>query len=268
MPKSKDSQKSSGQKKVEIKLLSREFCLYSNPTILFVKFKGGKRAEAAQWSLEIQKMIRGIVESVIALENFMNQIAQNKKLYLENQEITISDEKRYWTMIYLIDNALLRVYACSDKIAQMCRCYFEHSENGGALEVIRKCGCKEIMTEDNCNFGALMNYLARDNRRNQTIVEALRKLDGNKSIQTLRGYRTAFTHKKHSLDQTGGLSPTVKATYKDDGTVSTVFKFGERLPSINWFRVAIVNANNAIIECIGQIGSIIFPRDFKIDSLK
>lgn len=263
MRKFKDSQKSSGQKKIEIKSLSREFCIYSNPTILLSKFRGGARAEAAQWSLEVQKMLRGIVESVIALENFMNQTAQNKKLYLENQEIIISDEKRRWTMIYLIDNALLRIYACLDKIAQMCRCYFEYSENGGALEVIRKCGCKEIMTEKNCNFGALLNYLARDNRRNQTIVEALKKLNSDKSIQALRGYRNAFTHKKNFLDQTGGLAPTVKATYKDDGTVSTVFNFGEYLPSINWFRVAIVNANNTLIECIEQVGSIIFPRDFK-----
>lgn len=139
MRKFKNSQKSSGQKKIKIKLLSREFCIYSNPTILLSKFKGGARSEAAQWSLEVQKMHRGIVQSVIALGNFMNQTAQNKKLYLENQEITISDEKRRWTMIYLIDNSILRIYACLDKIAQMCRCYFEYSENGGELEVIRKC---------------------------------------------------------------------------------------------------------------------------------
>ena len=264
MRKFTDSQKSSGQKKVEIKLLSQEFCIYSNPTILLSKFKGGKRAEAAQWSLEVQKMHRGIVESVRALGNFMNQTAQNKKLYLENQEITIPDEKRRWTMIYLIDNSILRNYAWLDKIAQLCRCYFEYSENGGELEVIQKCGCKEIMTEKNCNFGALLNYLARDNKKNKTIiVEALKKLNSDKSIQTLREYRNAFTHKKNFLDQTVGLDPTVKATYKDDGTVSTVFNFGEYLPSINWFRVAIVNANNALVECTEQVGSIIFPRDFK-----
>lgn len=83
------------------------------------------------------------------------------------------------------------------------------------------------MTEKNCNFGALLNCLVRDNKRNQTIIEALKKLNSDKSIQALRGYRNAFTHKKNFLYQTGGLAPTVKATYKDDGTVSTVFNFGE-----------------------------------------
>jgi len=260
--------KRSDQKSVDIKLLPEDFWIYSNPIILMMNFKGGKRAEAGQWSLEIQKMLRGIVESVVGLENLMNQSAINKKLYLENQEILISDEKKYWLMIYLIDNAILRIYACLDKVAQMCRCYFEHKENGGVLEIIRKCGCTEIMNEDNCNFGSLITYLnsgKNKNQRKSEIVEALNKINNNKSISTLRMYRNTFSHKKHVIDQTAGIDPEVRSEYKTDGTVETQFSLDkQRSPSLNWFRVEIVNANNAIVEGLATIKNIIFPRDFNI----
>ncbi|MCK5491430.1 MAG: hypothetical protein KAI67_06355 [Candidatus Pacebacteria bacterium] len=259
--------KRSDQKSVNIKLLPADFWIYSNPIILMMNFKGGKRAEAGQWSLEIQKMLRGIVESVIGLENLMNQLASNKKIYLENQEILISDEKKYWLMIYLVDNAILRIYACLDKIAQMCRCYFEHKENGGALEAIRKCGCTETMNEDNCNFGSLITYLNSGKNKNQRkleIVETLNKINNNKSISILRAYRNTFSHKKHAIDQTAGIDPKVCSEYKPDGTVETQFSFGEQLPSLNWFRVELVNANNAIIKGLAIIQNIIFPRDFNI----
>ena len=72
--------KTSEQKTVDIKLLPDDFWLYSNPIILLMNFKVDKRAEAGQWTLEIQKMLRGIVESVIGLENIMNQASGTKRL--------------------------------------------------------------------------------------------------------------------------------------------------------------------------------------------
>lgn len=264
MQKPNNPRKDSHQKEVNIKLLSTEFLLYSNPIVCLAYFKVSKRAEAAQWSIEIQKMLKGIVKSVIALENLMNQIAQNKKLYLEDKEVKISKENKYWIIIYLIDNAILRIYSCLDKIAQMCRCYFEHPSNGGQLEFARRCGCKEFMDENNCNFGNLINSISKNIKRNQIIVKVLKKLDGTKSIQELRKYRTAFVHKKHILDKTLGLDPKIKVVDQKNGTISTSFSFGEVLPPVNWFRVNIVNANNAIVDCVEEIGGIIFPRDFKI----
>jgi hypothetical protein len=255
----------SNQNSVNIKLLPEELWIYSNPNILMMNFKGGKRAEAGQWSLEIKKMLRGIVESIVALENLMNQSVSNKKLYLENQEIVISGEKKYWLMVYLIDNAILRIYACLDKTAQMCRCYFEHKENGGILEIIKKCGCTEIMGEDNCNFGSLINYLnSNKDQRKLEIIEALNNINKDSGISNLRPYRNAFSHKKHTIDQMVGIDPKVRSKYNTDGTVETQFSFGGRLPSVNWFRVEIVNANNAIVENLATIHKIIFPKDFNI----
>lgn len=259
--------KKSDQKVVNIRLLSDDFWFYSNSVILMMNFKGGKRAEAGQWTLEIQKMLRGIVESVIGLENMMDQVASNKKLYLEDQEIIISNEKKYWLMIYLIDNAILRIYACLDKIAQMCRCYFEHNDHKGNLKVNRKCGCKEDMNEENCSFGSLLTHLNSTNTKKgdkSVVLDALNKLNNNKSISSLRAYRNTFTHRKHVVDQTVGMNPEVISKYKPDGTVETQFNFGDQLPSLNWFRVEIVNANNAIVEFLSEIQGAIFPRDFNL----
>lgn len=239
--------------------------MYSNPMILMMHFKSGKRAEAAQWSLEIQKMLRGIYESFRMLEGVMNQTVQNKNVVIDGEPIDMSSEQLYWMMIYLVDNAILRIYACLDKIAQMVRCFLEHADNGGPLEVISRCGCRELMTENNCSFGSLMNYLRGQDGRSLEIVQALKELDSNKSIQGLRTYRNSFTHRQHSIDNTMGLDPKVKATYNQgDGSVSTRYSFGGALPNINWFRVEIAAANNAIAECVEKIGRTIFPRDFEI----
>lgn len=208
-------------------------------------------------------MLRGIRESIVGLENIMNQ--SGKKYYIEDQEIIIPDEERYWFAIYLTDNAILRIYACLDKIAQMCRCYFEHEENGGSLKIKRKCKCEEIMGENNCNFGNLLSYLNSNKKgRSSQIISLLNELNNNKSICSLREYRNTFTHRKHKLDQTVGIDPKVESNVLENSKIETNFIFGESLPSINWFRVEIVDANNAIVDFISKVQDIIFPRDFDI----
>ena len=230
-------------------------------------YEGGKRAEAGQWFLEIQKLLYGIEESVIGLENFMNQSFMNKKVSVDGQEIKISDKKRYWMFTYFIDNAILRIFAGMDKLAQMVRVYYEHKENGGLLQLIPptkcKCGLRETMVEKNCTFGSLMNYL-RCFPRKKGVDDALGALDTNLAINNLRPYRSGFVHRKNRLDQSMGLDPDVKPEYKSDGSVETVFSFGGGLPGINWFRVELVNAHNAIVQCLMEVNPIIFPRDFEV----
>lgn len=259
--------KTNTQKLVNFIVLPDEFNIYANPTILMANMKGGKRAESGQWFLEIQKMLYGIEESNIGLENFMNQTIMDKQLFIDGQEIKISDERRYWVLTYLIDNAILRIFAGIDKLAQMVRVYYEHIDNGGVLELIPsnkcKCNLKEIMNEKNCTFGSLMNYL-RHYPRQKEVDNTLEVLDKNLSINNLRPHRSGFTHRKNKIDQSMGLNPDVKSEYEPDGGVKTVFSFGGELPSINWFRVEITNAHNTIVECLTKINPIIFPRDFDI----
>lgn len=248
---------------VEVFLLSNEFCLYSQSMILLTNLKGGKRIEAAQWSLEIQKMLRGIVESGVALETSMRQAEGNKKLYLEDDEVVISNEKRHWAAIYLVDNATFRISACLDKISQMCRCYFEDPENGGILEFTKPCKCKDSLNESNCSFGNLLAALYADPSRNQEIFASLKELNSDSKIQEFKKNRNAFTHRKHLFDSTKGLDPKVSVEF-EGATSKATLKFGESLPSFDYFRRGIFESNNKIVKCVEEVGRIIFPRDFKM----
>lgn len=100
--------------------------------------------------------------------------------------------------------------------------------------------------------------------KKKDIDDELEVLDKNSAINNLRPYRSGFVHRKNKLDQSVGLDPDVKSEYKSDGKVETVFSFGGGLPSINWFRVEIVNAHNAIIQCLMKVNPIIFPIDFEV----
>jgi hypothetical protein len=246
-----------------IKTPPDDFWIYSNP-LLFL-FKGGKKAEAGQWTLEIGKMLRGIGESVIGMGNLTDRLADGKKLYLEKQEVIVSEEKKSWMMTYLIDNAILRIYACLDKVSQMCRCYFEDRNNGGELYFLCRCGKSEmIMNEDNCNFGSLtgcLNSKANKGIRNKTIIDAINKLNSNKSICNLRKYRNAFTHQRHTIDKTMGLEAKVHCNQSDNGINKTSYSFGNEIPSAVWFMEEIVNANNAIVDFLEEVRLIIFPKD-------
>lgn len=268
---SPDQKKGTKHMTVEISLLSMDTILYSHPALLL--FKGGKRAEAGQWSLEVQKMLRGITESTIVLENIMNQISFDQKVSVDGLEIQMSDEKRSWLMTYVVDNGIIRIFACLDKFAQMCRCFFEHPANGGPLKMrcnCKGCKCEEEMDEKNCNFGKLHTVLnskteelVKHNPDSQKIIDAINKLNNESGIATLRPYRNAFAHKKHIGDQSGGIDPVVKATYSD-GMVETSFKFGITSPNPDWYWRELVKANNAIAACFEEISPIIFPRDFEI----
>ena len=191
-----------------------------------------------------------------------------KKVSVDGHEIHMSDKEIYWMFTYLIDNAILRVFACMEKLAQMVRVFYEYKDNGGPLEVVPHwkctCGTKEIMDEKNCSFGNVMNYLRKYSRK-KIIDEALEELAKNSAINNLGPYRNGFVHRRNRIDKSMGLDPEVKSKYKENNTVETTFSFDGGLPGVNWFRIEIANAQNAIVECINKIDKIIFPRDFKIN---
>jgi hypothetical protein len=256
--------KKNDTKAVNIKLLPEDFFLYWHPVILMMHPQKANRAVYWQRLLEIQKMLRWILESIIALENIMNQSHDWKKLFLENNEVVITDEKRYWMHIYLIDNAILRVFACLEKIAQMCRCYLEY-KNKSTILIRRKCWCTEDLSEGNCTFGTLLTVWKIEGALiDKILFNALFHLNENKSIEKLRPFRNSFSHKKHDIDSSVWIAPKVN-TKKLNSSEEISFDFGSYLPSFNWFRIELIWANNWIIEFLESIGEYLFPRDFELE---
>lgn len=250
---------------LQLIFLTERFCIYSQPTILMFTFDI-KRIEAAQWSLEAQKMLRGIEESTRALGTFIDQVTQNKRLFVEGNEITMSPEMLSWTATYIVDNAVLRIYACLDKLSQMCRCYFEQPVNGGKLTSTQKCKCEEPLNDVNCTFGKLLNSLHRDPSRNQEIFASLKKIDNHESIKYFRKHRNEFTHGKHSFDRSKGIDPKVKVKELSEGELEASINLfgGASYPSFYTLREKIIEAHNALVESIEEIGEIIFPSDFEL----
>jgi len=258
--------KADDQKNIEIKLLSPQMIVFSHPLILLTAFKGSKRAEAAQWSIEVRKMLHGIVKSIIALEQILNLQKSGKKLYLETDPIQYDPDDENFLIIYTIDNAVLRIYACLDKIAQMVRCYFEHPDNGGKLLLVSRCKCPDSeMGTQECTFGNLLNYLNKyPNGRNKIVFDALKKLNNNKYIQIFQKRRNEFSHRLHSEDDTMGLTADVSTT-SDSSTEETTYQFTVKQKSPNAYRIELAQANNATVECLSTIYPIIFP---PIENLK
>ncbi len=248
------------QKNIDIKLLSPQMVLFSNPLVLMAAFKGGKRAEAAQWSIEIQKMLKGLVKSILALENILNLHASGKKLYLEKAEVQYDPDDEEFLITYTIDNAILRIYACLDKIAQMVRCYLEHPDNGGKLLLISRCTCHDTeMGIKECTFGSLLKYLQKyPGGRNSVVVDALKELNRNKFINIFQQRRNEFSHRIHSEDNTMGLTTSVAVEHKGK-LVETTYSFMVKEKHPNIYRVELAEANNAIVKCLSTIFPIIFP---------
>jgi len=251
------------QKTINYILLSSNLIYRSNPLILMLRMKGGKRAEAGEWLSEIQALLYGIIKSNNALEVFMNNEMAGKKVFVENQEIKMDNNEKLWAAIYIIDNAILRIFATMDKIGQMVRVYYEHPDHGGYLQILprKKCSlCLEQMDEKNCTFGTIKSYLDKY-PRNKIIDNALVDLDKNYSINFLRPYRSGFVHRKNKLEKHIGIKGEVKSKYNDDGSVTTEYCIENKLPDLNELRARISEAYNAITIFINKTSNIIFPED-------
>lgn len=252
------------QRNVNIHLLPTRLDFDAQPVLLMLQGIAGKRAEAAQWYMEIRKLYIGVIDGIDALEKMMNQQETNQKVTVDGKEVNIDPEKAARVMTYLIENSIFRLFACLDKYAQMIRVYYEYPEHGLPLIFTKcsKCGReldKEFsMNETNCNLVSIYNILKKQ-PRNPKIDKTINSLYMNKNIKNLWPYRSGITHRKNIINGSVGIDPEIKSEIGLDG-MKTLFTFKD-LPSINWFRVEIVNGLNAIVEATRSIDIIVFPPD-------
>jgi hypothetical protein len=263
--------KTSNQRNVQIKLLPPRLDFDAQPTLLMLHGIGGKRAEAAQWYMEIRKLYIGIIDSIDALEKMMNHQDQNQKITVDGKEVTISPEKADRAMTYLIENAIFRLFACLDKYAQMVRVYYDYPKHGGPFHLSKcnRCGRAleqdMVLNENNCHLVSMYNA-SQNQSRNAIIDKTINDLYKNKHIENLRLYRNGIAHRVNSLNNSVGLSPLVKASIGSDG-MKTLFTF-KGLPTINWFRVEITYGLNSIVDSVNSVKDIMFPPDVSSKIIK
>jgi len=261
--------KYSEKKKIEINILDPTLGIYANPMLLLLN-KKIKRAEAGQWFQEIQKLLNGFLKSIDSFELFLNKAFLKQPIKIEDNEIQLSESQIYENITYMLDNALLRLFACLDKTAHLVRVYLEHPPHGGPLntKVCWKCShpeCKNIeMSVGNCNFTSLYSYL-KGNPRDFSIVHDFIHLFEDESIIELRPFRNGIAHRENILDQSVGIAPMVAVKQdKINDTITGEFTF-PTVPEYNWFRVELAKAYNSIINFLNNNSEIIFPKDIQIN---
>lgn len=249
------------RKNIEIHLLNPEWTHRAHPLLMI--FKGGHRAKAGEYFLEVDRTVVGIYQSFRMMETFLNR--GDKDLYVdlgtEKAKIEVSDAEKVWMVGYLVENAYLRVGSCLDKIAQMARVYYEHPDHGGEILVYPRCGkcAPEKMTEGNCSFGALVNALHKS-KRVPEVDEALFKLQKSTLLSNVKSVRNDITHKINKTIFYPGLDPTVKLEV-DQGVQTTTMTLGQKYQTPEEYRVILADAHNEIIDQLNVIGPKIFPED-------
>lgn len=245
------------ENKIQIFLLNPDWVKRAHPVLLLLK--GGHRAKAGEWFLEVQRVLFDIYKTFVTLENFLNR--GDKDLYVgENKDkVEISSEDKLWALGYTVENAYLRIGSCLEKIAQMVRVYYEHPDHGGQLFITQRCGnCPpDIMTENNCSFGAMVGTLHKKGR-NSDIDNALFALEKSDILSRVKKARNDISHKINKTIFTVGIDPDIKL--KVDGNIQeTTYTFGRSYPTPAEYRKMIADAHNEIAVQLNIIGPIIFP---------
>lgn len=242
---------------IQIFALNQDWAIRAHPMRML--FNGGHRAKAGEWFLEVRRVLCDIYKTSVTLENFMNR--GNKDLYVgENKDkVEISSEDKLWALSYTVENAYLRIGSCLEKIAQMVRIYYEHPDHGGQLFINQRCGnCPpDVMTENNCSFGALVGALHKQGR-NTDIDKALFTLEKSEALSKAKKARNDISHKINKINFTAGIDPDIKI--KVEGNVQeTTYTFGRPHLTPEEYRKMIADAHNEIVNQLNIIGPIVFP---------
>ena len=94
------------RKDMVIHLLNPEWTHRAHPLLMI--FKGGHRAKAGEYFLEVDRAIVGIYQSFRMIETFLNR--NDKDLYIDlggdKEKIKISDAEKVWMMAGLLPSLL------------------------------------------------------------------------------------------------------------------------------------------------------------------
>ncbi len=245
------------KKLIKIHLLNPEWTKRAHPMLMILK--GGHRAKAGEWFLEVQRVLYDIYKTFVALENFMNR--GHKDLYVgeKKDKIEISEIDRLWALGYMVENAYLRIGSCLDKIAQMTRVYYEHPDHGEPLFILPRCGkCSQIkLTEEICSFGTLVGSLRRQSRISE-VDNALFALEKSRLLQKIKKARNDISHRINKTIFNQALDPNINLEI--NGKIQkTTFTFGRKYYTPEEYRKMIADAHNEIVDQLNIIGPKIFP---------
>lgn len=178
------------------------------------------------------------------------------------------------TLTFYLEDAVIRLSAIRDKLAITALVYYLHPSNLGSREFevkgCSKCGntqYSESLSEKNCNFGVLMNFL-RQEKATDKLFAKFQKIEKDKDIQWLISQRNGILHRISQYRWAGlGIYPqSLNITYEDGKEISN-FNLGSHKQDLVKEVQKIDKVYNKLVKFSEELVPILFPEE-KQESIK
>ena len=161
---------------------------------------------------------------------------------------------------------LIWLSAIRDKLALTALIYYLHPNHLGGKPLVVK-GCfkcknkkyKEPLTENNCSFGGLMNYL-RQEKVNDPLYKKLKEIETDKDIQWIVSKRNNILHRISEYRWKGlGIFPESLDIKYEDGKEIAKWNLGSSGDSLLKEVSKLESSYNKFVSYVEELELILFP---------
>ena len=236
-----------------------------HPMILVM---GKRRLTQGKVSLYFHDVISWLKSAQLSLISYRSHIDKLKdQKFIDELNRGERDKYEYVEMAtYYLENAVIRLSAIRDKLAITALVYYLHPDNLGVhtfeIKGCHKCGNKECsisLTEKNCNFGVLMNFLRQQNATD-SLFKKFQQIENDEDIKWLISQRNSILHRISQYRWSGlGIFPQgLEISYEDGGEKCT-FNLGSPKQTLDKEIPKIETAYNKLVEFVEELEEILFP---------
>lgn len=236
-----------------------------HPLVLIM---GKRKATQGKVSLYFHDVISWLKSTQLSLQSYRSSSDKLKdKSFVD--ELNKLPHKRWdylEELTFFLENAVIRLSAIRDKLALTALVYYLHPNHlGGKPLVVKGCfKCKnkkhrEPLTEKNCSFGGLMNYL-RQEKVNDALYKKLREVEIDKDIQWIVSKRNNILHRISEYRWKGlGIFPEGLDIKYEDGKEVAKWNLGSPDDSLLKEISRFENSYNQFVGYVEVLEPILFP---------
>lgn len=186
---------------------------------------GKGKATRGKVSLYFHDAISWLKSAQLSLKSYRTSAdkLKDKNFVKELNETPYKRFEYLEELTFFLENAVIRLTAIRDKLALVALVYYLHPSHLGSKPFLIK-GCprcknksfSEPLTEKNCNFGGLMNFLRQENV-DDVLYKKLREIEKDEDIRRIVSKRNLILHRISEYRWIGlGIHPNrLNIEYKD-----------------------------------------------------
>jgi hypothetical protein len=229
---------------------------------------GQRKLTQGKVSLYFHDVVSWLKSAQLSLSSYRDYLDKLKdKSFIDKLNKGEVDRYEYLeTLTFFLENAVVRLSAIRDKLAITALIYYLHPVNLGTrtfeIQGCSKCGNKkysEPLTEKNCNFGVLMNFL-RQQKASDKLFLKLKEIEKDKDIQWLIFQRNGLLHRISEYRWTGlGIFPQSLDIKYEDGKEMCNFNLGSPEQTLMKEVPKIEDVYNKFVNYSEELALIFFP---------